>query len=162
MRAYIGLGSNLADPIEQVKTAIINLQLLPQTELIAWSSLYASPPMGPQDQPDYINAVVEIETVLSAHQLLDALQVVEQQQGRTRNRHWGERTLDLDVLLYGQHTFDDVRLQIPHPGIALRAFVLYPLAEISPDLSIPKLGNIEQLLQYCPSEGLIKLEKITL
>ncbi len=162
MRAYIGLGSNLADPIEQVKTAIINLQLLPQTELIAWSSLYASPPMGPQDQPDYINAVVEIETVLSAHQLLDALQVVEQQQGRTRNRHWGERTLDLDVLLYGQHTVDDVRLKVPHPGIALRAFVLYPLAEISPDLSIPNLGNIEQLLQYCPSEGLIKLEKITL
>lgn len=162
MHAYIGLGSNLADPIEQVKTAIINLQSLPGTELVAWSSLYASPPMGPQDQPDYINAVAAIETDLSAHQLLDALQAIEQHQGRIRKRHWGERTLDLDVLLYGQNTVDDARLQIPHPGITLRAFVLYPLAEISPDLYIPNAGNIEYLLQHCPREGLRKLEKITL
>jgi 2-amino-4-hydroxy-6-hydroxymethyldihydropteridine diphosphokinase len=162
MRAYIGLGSNLADPVDQVKTAISNLQLLPDSQLIAWSSLYASPPMGPQDQPDYINAVAEIETALTAHQLLDALQVIEQQQGRIRKRHWGERTLDLDVLLYGQNEIYDERLQIPHPGISLRAFVLYPLAEIAPNLKIPKAGEIEQLLQHCPRDGLRKLEKILL
>ena len=162
MRAYIGLGSNLADPVDQVKTAIGNLQSLPDSQLIAWSSLYASPPMGPQDQPDYINAVAEIETALSAHKLLDTLQAIEQQQGRIRKRHWGERTLDLDVLLYGQNEIDDERLQIPHPGISLRAFVLYPLAEIAPNLKIPKAGEIEQLLQNCPRDGLRKLEKILL
>ena len=162
MRAYIGLGSNLADPVDQVTTAISNLQSLPDSQLLTWSSLYASPPMGPQDQPDYINAVAIIETALSAHQLLDALQAIEQQQGRVRQRHWGERTLDLDILLYGQNEIDDARLQIPHPGIALRAFVLYPLAEIAPDLTIPNMGTIEQLLQHCPSDGLLKLEKILL
>tara|TARA_R110002050_G_scaffold71891_1_gene154592 strand:+ start:25594 stop:26073 length:480 start_codon:yes stop_codon:yes gene_type:complete len=159
MRAYIGLGSNLADPIDQVTTAISNLQLLPDTQLITWSSLYASPPMGPQDQPDYINAVVAIETTLSAHQLLDGLQSIEQQQGRIRKRHWGERTLDLDILLYGQDQIDDTRLQIPHPGIALRAFVLYPLAEIAADIDIPNVGKMTQLLKDCPREGLRKLEK---
>ena len=162
MRAYIGLGSNLADPIEQVKMAINNLQSLSDSQLVTWSSLYASPPMGPQDQPDYINAVAERETALTAHQLLDALQAIEQQQGRIRKRHWGERTLDLDVLIYGQNEIDDARLQIPHPGIALRAFVLYPLAEIAPDLKIPNVGKIEQLLQHCPRDGLRKLEKILL
>jgi 2-amino-4-hydroxy-6-hydroxymethyldihydropteridine diphosphokinase len=162
MRAYIGLGSNLADPVDQVKTAISNLQSLPDSQLLEWSSLYASPPMGPQDQPDYINAVAAIETALSAHQLLDALQAIEQHQGRVRNRHWGERTLDLDVLLYGQIQIDDARLQIPHPGIALRAFVLYPLAEIAPDLEITNTGEIKQLLQHCPRDGLRKLEKIVL
>jgi len=162
MRAYIGLGSNLADPVDQVKTAISNLQSLPDSQLLTWSSLYASPPMGPQDQPDYINAVAAIETALSAHQLLDALQAIEQQQGRIRQRHWGERTLDLDVLLYEQNEINDDRLQIPHPGIALRAFVLYPLAEIAPDLNIPNVGDIKQLLQHCPRDGLRKLEKILL
>jgi 2-amino-4-hydroxy-6-hydroxymethyldihydropteridine diphosphokinase len=162
MYAYIGLGSNLSDPVEQVKTAIYNLQSLPDSDLIDWSSLYASSPMGPQDQPDYINAVAVIDTTLSAHQLLDALQAIEQNQGRIRKRHWGERTLDLDILLYGQKEINAPRLQVPHPGVALRAFVLYPLAEISPNLTIPNVGNIEQLLQHCPRDGLRKLEKITL
>jgi len=162
MLAYIGLGSNLADPVEQVRTAISNLQLLPDSQLLAWSSLYASPPMGPQDQPDYINAVAVIETALTAHQLLDALQSIEQQQGRIRKRHWGERTIDLDVLLYDKNEINDDRLQIPHPGIALRAFVLYPLAEIAPDLKIPNVGEIHKLVQHCPRDGLRKLEKILL
>lgn len=162
MYAYIGLGSNLDDPIEQVKTALCNLQSLPYSHLDDWSSLYASAPMGPQDQPDYINAVAVIETALSAHQLLDALQAIEQNHGRIRKRHWGERTLDLDILLYGQEIVNDSRLQIPHPGLALRAFVLYPLAEISPDLNIPNAGNMVRLLQDCPRDGLRKLEKIML
>ena len=154
---YIGIGSNLGEPIAQVNSAITALSDLDNISLIACSSLYASPPMGPQDQPDYINAVAELTTTLSAHELLDQLQAVEQQQGRVRNRHWGERTLDLDLLLYGQDVLDYERLQVPHPGIALRAFVLYPLAEIAPDLVIPKLGDISELLNHCPLDGLEKL-----
>ena len=157
-RAYIGLGSNLGDPISQVKSAITALEGLEDVSVIACSSLYASPPMGPQDQPDYINAVVELETVLSPHQLLEQLQAIEQQQGRVRHRHWGERTLDLDLLLYGQENINDDVLQVPHPGIALRSFVLYPLAEIALDLVIPDLGSVEQLLQHCPQGGLKQIE----
>lgn len=155
---YIGIGSNLGEPITQVKSAIAALSDLDSVSLIVSSSLYASPPMGPQDQPDYINAVVELSTTLSAHELLDQLQAVEQLQGRVRNRHWGERTLDLDLLLYGQEALDDERLQVPHPGIALRSFVLYPLAEVAPDLIIPKLGGITELLKHCPLDGLKQLE----
>ncbi|MFW5450500.1 MAG: 2-amino-4-hydroxy-6-hydroxymethyldihydropteridine diphosphokinase [Methylophagaceae bacterium] len=158
MKAYIGLGSNLADPQAQVNTAIEALQALPNTIIVKGSSLYMSPPMGPQDQPDYINAVVEIETELSAHHLLDQLQTIEQQQGRIRKRHWGERTIDLDLLLYGEQIIADKRLQIPHPGIALRAFVLYPLAEIAPELMIPNMGRIEQLVKQCPLDGLQQVE----
>ena len=162
MQVYIGLGSNLADPAGQVKMALNHLNSLPKTELIEWSSLYASAPMGPQDQPDYINAVAEINTELLAHDLLDKLQAIEQLQGRVRKRHWGERTIDLDVLLYGQEMISDERLHVPHPGIALRAFVLYPLAEIAPDLTITTLGTMEELLKQCPSDDLRKLEKISL
>ncbi|MEX0614985.1 MAG: 2-amino-4-hydroxy-6-hydroxymethyldihydropteridine diphosphokinase, partial [Methylophaga sp.] len=107
MLAYIGLGSNLEAPAEQIKTALTDLQSLPATQLLKTSSLYASPPMGPQDQPDYINAVALLDTTLSAHDLLNALQAIEQQHGRQRKRHWGERTLDLDILLYGQQMIED-------------------------------------------------------
>ncbi len=155
---YIGLGSNLGDPVTQVKSALAALSDLETLSVIACSSLYASPPMGPQDQPDYINAVAELTTTLSAHELLDQLQAVEQQQGRIRNRHWGERTLDLDLLVYGQEVIDDERLQVPHLGIALRSFVLYPLAEIASDLEIPKLKNMKQLLEQCPRDGLKQIE----
>ena len=155
---YIGIGSNLGEPIAQVKSAITALNDLDGVSLITSSSLYASPPMGPQDQPDYINAVAELTTTLSAHELLDQLQAVEQQQGRVRNRHWGERTLDLDLLLYGQEVLDDERLQVPHPGIALRSFVLYPLAEIAPKLAIANLDGMEQLLKQCPRDGLERIE----
>jgi len=155
---FIGLGSNLADPAVQIKAAITALDLMDEVSVITQSSLYSSPPMGPQDQPDYINAVVEVETTLFAHNLLDQLQSIEQQQGRIRKRHWGERTIDLDLLIYGANILDDERLQVPHPGIALRAFVLYPLAEIAPDLAIPAIGNINQLLEKCPIEGLKRLD----
>jgi 2-amino-4-hydroxy-6-hydroxymethyldihydropteridine diphosphokinase len=158
MRVFIGLGSNLADPEAQVKTAIADIERLAAVQLLSGSSLYKSPPMGPQDQPDYINAVVEIETTLSAHELLDKLQDIEQQHGRLRQRHWGERTLDLDLLIYGDSQIDDQRLQVPHPGIAQRAFVLYPLAEIAPELVIPGLGQTNTLLKQCPADGLIKIE----
>lgn len=159
MRAvFIGLGSNLADPIAQIQSAIAAIDSLDEVTVITQSSLYSSPPMGPKDQPDYINAVIEVETTLFAHQLLDQLQTIELQQGRVRQRHWGERTIDLDLLIYGANQLDDDRLQIPHPGIAVRAFVLYPLAEIAPSLTIPSLGNIQQLLEACPLDGLQRID----
>jgi len=155
---FIGLGSNLADPIAQIESATTALDELDEITVIAKSSLYSSPPMGPQDQPDYINAVVEIDTTLFAHDLLDKLQQIEQQQGRVRQRHWGERTIDLDLLVYGNNILDDERLNVPHPGISERSFVLYPLAEIATDLKIPTMGNIEQLLKNCPRDGLERME----
>jgi 2-amino-4-hydroxy-6-hydroxymethyldihydropteridine diphosphokinase len=158
MRAYIGLGSNLADPIKQVNEAIQALDNLPTTQVISASSLYASPPMGPQDQPDYINAVAEIETQLAPHVLLDGLQAIEQQQGRVRKRHWGERTIDLDLLIYGEQVISDERLNVPHIGIAQRAFVLYPLNEIAPSLMVPKLGMVGELAEKCAPEGIRQLE----
>jgi 2-amino-4-hydroxy-6-hydroxymethyldihydropteridine diphosphokinase len=158
MRCFIGLGSNLADPKYQVSSAIEQLKQVDKTRFIQSSSLYSSPPMGPQDQPDYVNAVLEIETELSAHGLLDKLQEIERIHGRVRKRHWGERTLDLDLLLYGDIVIDDERLKVPHPGIAERAFVLYPLAEIAPEITIPKLGLVSTLKQHCPPAGLDKME----
>ncbi|MCC5797309.1 MAG: 2-amino-4-hydroxy-6-hydroxymethyldihydropteridine diphosphokinase [Methylophaga sp.] len=159
MRVFIGLGSNLDDPAAQVQSALQALNDLPDSQLIQSSSLYKSPPMGPQDQPDYINAVAEIETALSADELLQQLQELEQAHGRIRRRHWGERTLDLDILLYGQLQTADATLTIPHPGIALRPFVLYPLAELAPNLSVPGLGNVAELCLHCPTDGLEKMEK---
>ena len=162
MRAYIGLGSNLDEPAEQIKTAIQDIQSIAQSSVVACSSLYKSPPMGPQDQPDYINAVVAVETTLSAHALLDALQAIEQLHGRIRKRHWGERTLDLDILLFGDHQITDERLKVPHPGLAERAFVVYPLAEIAPDLVVPGVGSLQQIQAQCPLDGLQQLEQINL
>ncbi|MDT8372180.1 MAG: 2-amino-4-hydroxy-6-hydroxymethyldihydropteridine diphosphokinase [Gammaproteobacteria bacterium] len=159
MRVYIGLGSNLAEPVKQINWAIDALNALADSAVIKQSSLYSSPPMGPQDQPDYVNAVVLIDTELSPHLLLDGLQAIEQQQGRVRKRHWGERTIDLDILIYDDVAIDDDRLVLPHPGIADRSFVLYPLAEIAPDIDIPNLGNIGQLVENCPCAGIHILEK---
>lgn len=129
--AYIGLGSNLADPAAQLCQAFNELDCLPLCQTIACSSLYATPPIGPQDQPDFINAVVLLKTALSPLALLDQLQALEQRHRRQRLRHWGPRTLDLDVLLYGQRTLMHPRLQVPHPRMHERAFVLVPLAEIA-------------------------------
>lgn len=156
MLAYIGLGSNLEAPVEQIKTALTDLQSLPATQLLKTSSFYASPPMGPQDQPDYINAVALLDTSLSAHDLLDALQAIEQQHGRQRKRHWGERTLDLDILLYGQQMIEDERLSVPHPGLTQRAFVVYPLLEIAGDMPIPGQGSLQVIASRC-SRGALKI-----
>ncbi|ODN66724.1 2-amino-4-hydroxy-6-hydroxymethyldihydropteridine diphosphokinase [Methylophaga muralis] len=162
MLAYIGLGSNLENPLQQIKTAIDDLQSLADINIVSVSSLYQSPPMGPADQPDYINAVLALETSLNPHQLLDALQSVEQLHGRVRKRHWGERTLDLDILLYGDQILDDERLKIPHPGMHERAFVLYPLAEIAPDIEIPCIGTLQKILPSCPQGDLQQVEQISL
>jgi len=162
MRVFIGLGSNLENPLEQIKTAVKDMKAMIDTELVACSSLYKSPPMGPQDQPDYINAAIELETTLTPHSLLDELQKIEQQHGRVRKRHWGERTLDLDVLVYGEQVIKDDRLTVPHPGIAERAFVVYPLAELDGSLEIPGLGNVAQLVEACPRDGLQQVENIAI
>lgn len=162
MLAYIGLGSNLENPLQQIKTAINDLQAMAGISIVSVSSLYQSPPMGPADQPDYINAVLALETTLNPHQLLDALQTVEQLHGRVRKRHWGERTLDLDILLYGDQILDDERLQVPHPGMRERAFVLYPLAEIAPDIHIPGIGGLQEILPLCPQGDLQQVEQISL
>ncbi|MDO6594993.1 2-amino-4-hydroxy-6-hydroxymethyldihydropteridine diphosphokinase [Neptuniibacter sp. 1_MG-2023] len=156
-RCFIGLGSNLDDPIQQVSSALNELALLDKCELINASSLYASAPVGPQDQPDFINAVAEIETELSPEALLDQLQLLEQKHQRIRERHWGPRTLDLDILLYGHQIIETERLSIPHPYMYERSFVLYPLAEINPHLSMPKGLPLSELLTACPMGSLLKI-----
>ena len=158
--AYIGLGSNLQQPIEQVKRALQQLTKIPHTYLLAASPLYRSAPLGPADQPDYINAVAALDTRLAPLDLLDALQAIEQQQGRVREgERWGPRTLDLDLLLYGDQQFQTERLTVPHPGLGERNFVLYPLHDIAgDDLPIPGLDTLGHLLQACPRQGLESLE----
>lgn len=156
--AYIGLGSNLAAPVEQLRKARQAIVRLKCVDEVAFSSLYGSPPMGPQDQPDYVNAVMCIRTDIPAMNLLRNLQAIENEQGRIRSQRWGARTLDLDLLLYGEQEIDMVDLRVPHIGIAERAFVLYPLAEIaSPEMRIPGTGILKDLLKQCPLDGLQRL-----
>ncbi|EKO3557434.1 2-amino-4-hydroxy-6-hydroxymethyldihydropteridine diphosphokinase [Vibrio metschnikovii] len=153
--AYIAVGSNLAKPILQAKQAIEALKQLPKSQFIAASSLYSSTPMGPQDQPEYINAVVVIDTQLSPLALLDCTQAIEQEQGRERKaERWGPRTLDLDILLYGDEIIDSPRLTVPHYGMKVREFVLYPLDEIAPDLSLPDGTKLSDLLSEVDRNGL--------
>lgn len=144
--AYLGLGSNLSDPAGQVRRALGAIAALPASRLAAASRLYRSPPLGPQDQPDYINAVAALETMLTPRDLLHVLQTIEHDFGRVRLRRWGERVIDLDVLLYDDLCLDSPELTLPHPGIGERAFVLRPLAELAPDLVIPGLGPLADLL----------------
>lgn len=157
MAAYIGLGSNLDDPVAQVRRAFDALATLPATILRRRSSLYETPPLGPPDQPRYVNAVAELETTLAPHDLLDELQRIEHAHRRVRKEHWGPRTLDLDLLVYGAAQLDDSRLRVPHPGLALRAFVLLPLAEIAPTLVIPTLETPAMLLTRVNTDGICKL-----
>lgn len=153
--AYIGLGSNLADPQAQISSALDKLARLENCQVSQVSSLYFSRPMGPQDQPDYMNAVVAIETSLSAITLLDQLQHIEQNAGRVRkDNRWGARVLDLDILLFAQQVINTGRLTIPHYGLKEREFVLLPLAEIAPDLILPDGDNIQELADQINKNGL--------
>lgn len=135
--AWIGLGSNLDDPRQQIESAIEALDRLPLTRRVAASPLYASRPVGPQDQPDFINAVACLETRLSPLALLDQLQALEQRHRRTRARRWGPRTLDLDLLLFDDSTLCLPRLRVPHPEMTRRAFVLIPLLAVDARLRLP-------------------------
>jgi 2-amino-4-hydroxy-6-hydroxymethyldihydropteridine diphosphokinase len=157
--AYIGLGSNLCDPVHQITTARAAIDQLPAVEEIAFSSLYRSPPMGPADQPSYVNAVMGVRTGLSAGALLAKLQQIEAVQGRVRTGdRWGPRILDLDLLLFDEEQIATPDLTVPHVGIAERAFVLYPLAEIAPKLVIPGKGRLSELLEQCPLNGLQRID----
>ncbi len=154
-RVYIGLGSNLADPLTQLRSALAALAALPQTSLAAQSSFYASDPLGPADQPRYVNAVAALDTELAPLELLDALQRIELEQGRLRKaERWGPRTLDLDILLFGDRQLAEPRLTVPHYHMHARAFVLYPLAEIAPQLYLPDGRALSALLAACPFAGL--------
>ena len=158
IRAYIGIGSNLNDPVAQVQEAIGELEMLPDTILVSKSSLYRGKPMGPADQPDYVNAVVGIDTLLSAGDLLQAMHRIEDLQGRERQREqWGPRTLDLDLLLYGSNRIDTPDLTVPHPGMHERDFVIVPLAEIAGNLKIPGRGQLSTLINNCENHSLKKL-----
>ncbi|MES9937044.1 MAG: 2-amino-4-hydroxy-6-hydroxymethyldihydropteridine diphosphokinase [Sedimenticola sp.] len=153
--AYIGLGSNLEDPPQQVRTALEELAHIPRCSLVASSNLYISTPLGPGDQPEYINAVAALETGLDARELLAELQAIEDQHGRVREERWGPRTLDLDILLIGDRQIDSPELTVPHPELSMRPFVLYPLQELVPaDFVVPGLGELRDLLDNCPFEGL--------
>ena len=150
IRTFIALGANLADPLGQIERAVAALQALPDSRFVACSSLYRSRPMGPADQPDYINGVAHIETRLSPHALLDQTQRIELEQGRVRKaERWGPRTLDLDLLLYGDERIHDERLTVPHYGMKTRAFVLLPLFDLAPHLVLPCGTALHTLVSAC-------------
>lgn len=153
-RIYIGMGSNLADPAEQLRSAIEALSQLPQTQLVGVSAFYQSDSLLP-GQPRYTNAVAALDSHLAPLDLLDALQAIENGQGRERLERWGPRTLDLDIVLFGDRLIDEPRLKVPHYHLQERAFVLYPLAELAPaDLRLADGRSLKELLAACPFVGL--------
>lgn len=158
--AFIGLGSNLAEPSVQLAQAVIGLAALPDTELVAQSPFYCSRPVGPQDQPDFVNGAVWLRTGLPALELLDQLQAIELVHGRERLRHWGPRTLDLDLLIYGKDTIRNHRLTVPHPELPNRDFVLQPLLDLDPALALPDGTRIAELRSSCPDNQLRRLDPI--
>jgi 2-amino-4-hydroxy-6-hydroxymethyldihydropteridine diphosphokinase len=144
--AYIGLGSNLQKPAQQIEEALGLVAEIPNTRLVAVSSLYRSAPFGGVEQPDFANSVASIMTQLAPLNLLGRLQEIENRQGRDRDEaRWGPRVLDLDLLVYSAQTIDEPDLSVPHPGIGERNFVLLPLGEIAPDLVIPGLGRVASI-----------------
>lgn len=155
--AYVALGANLGDPASTVRAAFGALANLPESRVVHCSSLYRTAPVGITEQPDFINAVAALETTLAPEALLDALLDLEQRFGRIRAERNGPRTLDLDVLLYNDLEIDLPRLILPHPRLHLRAFVLQPLAEIAPNLQLPRRGPISAWLPAVANQGCIRL-----
>ncbi|BBJ66173.1 MULTISPECIES: 2-amino-4-hydroxy-6-hydroxymethyldihydropteridine diphosphokinase [Enterobacter] len=151
--AYIAIGSNLASPLEQVNAAVQALGEIPQSKIVAVSSFYRTPPLGPQDQPDYLNAAVILETELGPEELLDNTQRIELQQGRVRKaERWGPRTLDLDIMLFGHETINTERLTVPHYDMKNRGFMLWPLFEVAPDLIFPDGTPLKSILDSLNAE----------
>ncbi|HCI14397.1 MAG: 2-amino-4-hydroxy-6-hydroxymethyldihydropteridine diphosphokinase [Gallionellales bacterium GWA2_60_142] len=156
--AFIGLGSNLEDPRSQLQRAFADLDALPDTRLVARSSLYRSAPVGYLDQPDFVNAVAQLETSIAPHDLLNSLLDIEHRHGRERTFRNAPRTLDLDVLLYDELQLHEHGLTIPHPQMHLRAFVLQPLLELAPDCAIPGVGSAAQALEGCADQSLERMQ----
>lgn len=156
-RAYVALGSNLAQPEAQVNQAFDALARLPDSHLVARSSLYRSAPVGYADQPDFINAVARIETRLAPHDLLQSLLGIELECGRVREFRNAPRTLDLDLLLYEDLQFHEPGLTLPHPRMHERAFVLLPLLEIDPECAIPGRGQAHDWLAQCDDQSIIRV-----
>ncbi len=157
-QVFIGLGSNLSDPVRQLKRAIEHLKLLESTSVVTCSSFYCSKPQGPQDQPDFVNAVCLLETLLSPERLLLALQDIERTQGRIKQRHWGERLIDLDILLFDDRVISLPHLTIPHSEIPYRDFVLIPLSEIAPDTVVPNMGTVASLIAQLDNSYLYSIQ----
>lgn len=150
---YIAIGSNLASPLEQVNAAVEAIGAIPESRIIHVSSFYRTPPLGPQDQPDYLNAAVALETALTPDALLNHTQRIELQQGRQRKaERWGPRTLDLDIMLFGQEIIHTENLTVPHYDMYNRGFMLWPLYEIAPNLCFPDGVSIQQRLDTLGAE----------
>jgi 2-amino-4-hydroxy-6-hydroxymethyldihydropteridine diphosphokinase len=156
--AFVALGSNIESPREQVLSAMDEIDALPGTRVLCRSSLYRTAPVGNPNQPDFINAVVQIETQLNPEELLQALLAIERRHGRERGEPNAPRTLDLDVLLYGDRKVATPALHLPHPRMHERAFVLQPLAEIAPDLEVPGHGSVRSLLPAVASQRLQRMD----
>lgn len=148
--AYIAIGSNLASPLEQVNAAITALGEIPHSQIVALSHVYRTPPLGPQDQPDYLNAAIALDTTLDADTLLDHTQRIELAQGRVRKaERWGPRTLDLDIMLFGDEVINTPRLTVPHYDMHNRGFMLWPLFEIAPEVLFPDGTPLACVLTQC-------------
>ncbi|MGO2354850.1 MAG: 2-amino-4-hydroxy-6-hydroxymethyldihydropteridine diphosphokinase [Marinomonas foliarum] len=159
MHAYIGLGSNLENPLAQLDRAIETLKKHDDLKNLRVSSIYGSKPVGPQDQPDYINAVASFDTDLSPLALLDLLQSIEQSQRRVRERHWGPRTLDLDLLLYGQERIQLPRLNVPHPFMLERGFVIKPFSDLAPDMLLENGKTVTEQLHQLDTSDLVFIKE---
>ncbi|MCP4042574.1 MAG: 2-amino-4-hydroxy-6-hydroxymethyldihydropteridine diphosphokinase [Gammaproteobacteria bacterium] len=160
VRVYVGLGGNLDGPVRRVREACEQLAGLRDTLMVACSPLYRNPPLDSSAQPDFVNGVVALETLAAPHRLLADLHGIEKAQGRVRKgKRWGARTLDLDLLLYGGEVIKDERLEVPHPGIADRSFVVFPLYTIAPELEVPGKGRLADMVSVLSDRHLIPVEK---
>lgn len=156
-KVTVALGSNIAEPPQQIAMALTWLQTLAKENSFKAASLYVSPPMGPQDQPDFYNTVCQLQTSLTPEAFLAELQAQELRQHRQTTRHWGERSIDLDLILYNDEAMQTDSITLPHPGLADRLFVLVPLCEIAPDLLLPCGQSVKQFCQtqlQCQAQGL--------
>jgi 2-amino-4-hydroxy-6-hydroxymethyldihydropteridine diphosphokinase len=156
--AYVGIGSNLQSPRDRVLEAIERMSVLETTRVVLRSQLYLTRPMGPQDQPDFVNAAVGLITQLAARELLAGLLGIERSMGRDRQERWGPRVIDLDLLWMVDSAIDEPGLTVPHPGVSTRNFVLYPLADIAPTIKIPRVGLVLDLKRDAGGDGISVLE----
>jgi 2-amino-4-hydroxy-6-hydroxymethyldihydropteridine diphosphokinase len=156
--AYVGIGSNLESPRDRVLEAFERMAALPATRLALRSQLYLARPMGPQDQPDFVNAAAGLLTQLTARDLLNGLLGIERNMGRDRQERWGPRVIDLDLLWMVDSALEEPGLTVPHPGVSMRNFVLYPLADIAPTIKIPRVGRVLDLKRDAGGDGISVLE----